>query len=71
MGNNVLLLSQRGAKLRAEGTREAPIVFTSSVAEGSRAPGDYRGLILIGDAPSHSTTARVPRSTNAGSEPST
>jgi hypothetical protein len=59
MGKNVLLLSQRGAKLRAEGTQEAPIVFTSSVAEGNRAPGDYRGLILIGDAPSHSTTTPV------------
>ncbi len=55
-----MLLSQRGARLEANGTAESPITFTSAKAAGSRAPGDYRGVILIGDGPSHSTTLGVP-----------
>lgn len=59
VGGRRLLLVQRGANIDAQGTAEAPITFTSAKAVGSRAPGDYRGLILIGDAPSHSTTTAV------------
>lgn len=55
----VMLLSQRGAQLVASGSAKAPIVFTSSKASGSRAPGDFRGVILIGDGPTHSATSRV------------
>lgn len=54
-----LLLSQRGAQLKAEGTATDAIVFTSAKPVGERAPGDYRGIILIGDAPSHTTTVPV------------
>lgn len=61
---NTLLLSQRGAQLKAEGTATEPIVFTSSKTIGTRAPGDYRGVILIGDAPSHTTTVPVYGSLN-------
>jgi hypothetical protein len=39
----------RGAQIDAEGTADAPIVFTSSNAEGSRAPGDWGGIIIIGN----------------------
>ena len=39
----------RGAKIDARGTADAPIVFTSSRAPGSRRPGDWGGLILIGN----------------------
>jgi hypothetical protein len=39
----------RGAQIDAEGTAEAPIVFTSSNAEGSRAPGDWGGVIIVGN----------------------
>lgn len=38
-------------KLMAEGTKEAPIVFTSSKAAGSRSPGDWGGVVLLGKAP--------------------
>ncbi len=47
----------RGAKINAVGTAEAPIVFTSSKAAGSRRAGDWGGLILIGNATINKTTA--------------
>jgi hypothetical protein len=56
---NTLLLAQRGARLEAEGTAAEPITFTSAKSVGSRAPGDYRGLVLIGDGPSHGTNTPV------------
>lgn len=42
------LVVTRGAKLIAEGTAAKPIVFTSNQAVGSRAPGDWGGIILLG-----------------------
>jgi len=39
----------RGAKIVATGTAAAPIVFTSSKAVGQRQPGDWGGLIIIGN----------------------
>lgn len=40
----------RGARLMAEGTAEEPIVFTSQRAPGSRKPGDWGGLVIVGNA---------------------
>lgn len=37
-----------GSKLMAVGNSTAPIVFTSDAAPGSRAPGDWGGVILMG-----------------------
>lgn len=45
----------RGARIVAEGTAEAPIVFTSQRAPGQRAPGDWGGIIIIGNAPINRT----------------
>lgn len=45
------LIVRRGGRLNAIGTREAPIVFTSDQPVGSRARGDWGGLILNGRAP--------------------
>jgi hypothetical protein len=45
-----MLVIRRGSKIIAEGTRDAPIVFTSSKAEGSRARGDWGGVIINGRA---------------------
>ena len=42
------LVIQRGSKIMAEGTADAPIVFTSSKSEGSRARGDWGGLVVNG-----------------------
>jgi hypothetical protein len=48
LGSSLFIL--RGAKINAVGTADAPIVFTSSRAPGQRQPGDWGGLILIGNA---------------------
>jgi hypothetical protein len=45
------LIVERGGRLNAIGTREAPIVFTSDQPVGSRARGDWGGLIINGRAP--------------------
>lgn len=43
------LMIERDATIDAEGTSSSPIVFTSGAA--SKAPGDWGGLIINGDAP--------------------
>ena len=45
------LIVERGGRLNAIGTREQPIVFTSDQPVGSRARGDWGGLIINGRAP--------------------
>jgi hypothetical protein len=45
------LVVDRGARLVAQGDASNPIVFTSSAAPGSRARGQWGGLILNGFAP--------------------
>ena len=45
---NSCLIVRRGAKLNAIGTASKPIVFTSDKAAGTRAPGDWGGIILLG-----------------------
>ncbi|HJL17813.1 MAG TPA: hypothetical protein RMH99_19265 [Sandaracinaceae bacterium LLY-WYZ-13_1] len=44
------LIVTRGARLIAEGTADAPIVFTSGNPEGARATGDWAGVALLGSA---------------------
>ncbi|RHX86057.1 hypothetical protein [Leptospira stimsonii] len=44
------LLVKPGAKLIANGTSADPIIFTSSQNAGSRAPADWQGIILQGNA---------------------
>lgn len=45
------LIVTRGSRLVAEGTAAAPIVFTSDIDAGLRAPGDWGGVALLGAAP--------------------
>lgn len=45
------LIVLRGGRLNAIGTRAQPIVFTSDQPAGSRARGDWGGLIINGRAP--------------------
>ncbi len=47
------LVIERGAKIIAEGTAQKPIIFTSAKAKGSRKPGDWGGLIILGAAPTN------------------
>ncbi|MBI3792766.1 MAG: hypothetical protein HY275_18060, partial [Gemmatimonadetes bacterium] len=39
----------RGAKIVANGSAAAPIVFTSARAPGNRRPGDWGGLVIVGN----------------------
>lgn len=47
VGSSLFVL--RGSKIEANGTAEAPIVFTSERPAGQRLSGDWGGLILVGD----------------------
>lgn len=47
LGSSLFVL--RGARIVARGTAEAPIVFTSSQPAGQRRPGDWGGLVIIGN----------------------
>jgi hypothetical protein len=44
------LIVQRGNRIEAVGTESNPIVFTSAKAAGTRNPGDWGGLVLVGRA---------------------
>ena len=48
LGSSLFVL--RGAKINAIGTATEPIVFTSSQPVGQRKPGDWGGLIIVGNA---------------------
>jgi hypothetical protein len=48
-GNSSLIVT-RGAKLIAEGTPCRPIVFTSNQAPGTRTPGAWGGVVILGKA---------------------
>ena len=48
LGSSLFVL--RGAKINAIGTPANPIVFTSSRPAGQRQPGDWGGLVIIGNA---------------------
>lgn len=45
------LVVTRGGKLRAIGTKDEPIVLTSSSEDGQRRSGDWGGVVLLGAAP--------------------
>jgi len=49
-GTNSSLLIQRGGRLIAEGTPCRPIVFTSNRLAGTRAAGDWGGVLILGRA---------------------
>jgi hypothetical protein len=42
------LIVTRGAKIYANGTAANPVIFTSNEAPGTRLPGDWGGLVLLG-----------------------
>jgi len=53
------LCVERGAQLIANGTADKPIVFTSGKAAGSRTPGDWGGIVLLGRAKTNRTATPV------------
>ncbi|GAB3501758.1 hypothetical protein GCM10027341_28950 [Spirosoma knui] len=53
------LIIERGARIEARGTAQAPIVFTSGQPAGSRKYGDWGGIVLIGRAPTNQGSDRA------------
>lgn len=49
----------RGAQIQAVGTAAQPIVFTSARAPGNRKPGDWGGIIIIGNGVINRTGATI------------
>ncbi len=45
----------RGARIVANGSESQPIVFTSQRSAGTRSPGDWGGLVLVGNARNNQT----------------
>lgn len=45
------LVIKPGGKIYAEGNQFKPVVFTSSYAPGDRFPGDWGGVVILGNAP--------------------
>ncbi len=61
------LFITRGAKIDAQGTPSNPIVFTSARAAGTRQPGDWGGLIIIGNGIINKTGTVTIEGTGVGS----
>jgi hypothetical protein len=57
VGSSLWIL--RGAKIDAQGTASDPIVFTSARAAGTRKPGDWGGIIIVGNGIINRTGATV------------
>ncbi len=53
-----VLVVPKTAKLIANGTAAAPIVFTSPNAAGSRNPGDFGGVVLLGNATTNQASTK-------------
>ncbi len=66
------IIVERGGKLIAAGTAQAPIVFTSAQPKGNRKPGDWGGIILCGKAPNNQNEMQIeggPRTKHGGKDP--
>lgn len=57
--NKGALIVEQNSRLIAEGTSTEPIVFTSGKAPGQRKPGDWGGIVLLGNAPTNRTTTPI------------
>lgn len=53
------LIIERNSRLFAEGTATDPIVFTSGKAPGARKPGDWGGIVILGNAPTNRSTTPI------------
>ncbi|HEX5677091.1 MAG TPA: hypothetical protein VFX91_03880, partial [Alcanivorax sp.] len=53
------LVVTRNASLHAAGNADMPIVFTSGQPRGTRAPGDWGGVVLLGSAPVNQADAQI------------
>jgi hypothetical protein len=55
-----------GAKIMAQGTPLQPIIFTSEQPLGERAPGDWGGLVVSGNAPVNDPSGQLEGEGNSG-----
>ncbi|MFZ4059210.1 MAG: hypothetical protein ACOYKE_13795 [Ferruginibacter sp.] len=53
------LIIEKNSRLFAEGTASEPIVFTSGKAPGFRKPGDWGGIVMLGNAPTNRSTTPI------------
>jgi hypothetical protein len=53
------LCIERGAQIIAEGTASKPIVFTSGKPDGSKEPGDWGGIVILGRAKTNRTSEPI------------
>ncbi len=53
------LIVERNCRLFAEGTATDPIIFTSGKPAGQRKPGDWGGIVLLGNAPTNRSTTPI------------
>ena len=58
-GPGAALIVTRDASIHARGAEDEPIVFTSAKPEGTRASGDWGGVVLLGNAPLNRGRANV------------
>jgi len=65
-GTRSCLQIERGGKIYAQGTPDKPIVFTSAKPQGTKATGDWGGIIVLGNARVNPTggTATIEGGTN-------
>ncbi|MDR2292257.1 MAG: hypothetical protein LBE11_02140 [Prevotellaceae bacterium] len=66
------LIVERGGKIVAQGTKERPVVFTSAQTPGTRKPGDWGGIIILGKAPNNMSEQTIEggvRSKHGGAAP--
>ena len=68
-GSSLFIL--RGARIVASGTATAPIVFTSARAAGQRQPGDWGGLVIVGNGVINRSGTILVEGTGGGSGPGT
>ncbi len=57
--NKGALIIEQNSRLIADGTSSEPIVFTSGKAPGQRKPGDWGGIVMLGNAPTNRSTTPI------------
>ena len=57
--NKGALIIEQNSRLIADGTASEPIVFTSGKAPGQRKPGDWGGIVILGNAPTNRATTPI------------
>ena len=56
---NAALIIERNAQINATGTSSSPVIFTSAQPIGSRAPKDWNGISIAGNAPINGAGTKV------------